>query len=137
MVYCTQVDIFNCIQVDNMLEQICLEKNKLVTATCTAKNTVIIPNFLVWEFCEKAQFTNSFGRIAQNYAEIVSFHKFPHQEIRWNYDILCRVDFLLSIIVYIRGESHIAFHIYFGRYKEHDLPPTLLFTSFPDFPQNQ
>ena len=30
--------------------------------TNTAKNTVISPNFLVWKFCEKAQFPQSFGR---------------------------------------------------------------------------
>ena len=41
----------------------------------TAKNTVISPNFLVWKFCGKAQFPNSFGRIARNYAETVPFHK--------------------------------------------------------------
>ena len=33
----------------------------------TAKNTVILPDFLVWKFCGKAQL--------------------PHQEIRWNYGI--------------------------------------------------
>ena len=41
----------------------------------TMKNTVISPNFLVWEFCGKAQFPHSFGRIPQNYAKIVPFHK--------------------------------------------------------------
>ena len=41
----------------------------------TAKNTVISPNFLVRKFCGKAQFPNSFGRIARNYAETVPFHK--------------------------------------------------------------
>ena len=30
--------------------------------THTAKNTVILPNFLVWKFCGKAQFLHSFGR---------------------------------------------------------------------------
>ena len=30
----------------------------------TAKNTVILPNFLVWKFCGKAQFLHSFWRIA-------------------------------------------------------------------------
>ena len=41
----------------------------------TAKNTVISPNFLVWKFCRKAQFLQTFGRIARNYAETVPFHK--------------------------------------------------------------
>ena len=30
----------------------------------TAKNTVILPNFLVWKSYGKAQFPHSFGRIA-------------------------------------------------------------------------
>ena len=46
---------------------------KLVTNT--ARNTVISPNFLLWKFCEKAQFPHSFGRFAQNYTETVAFHK--------------------------------------------------------------
>ena len=37
--------------------------------TYTAKNTVISPNFLVWKFCGKAQFSHSFGRIARNFVE--------------------------------------------------------------------
>ena len=30
----------------------------------SVKNTVIPPNFLIWKFCGKAQFPDSFGRIA-------------------------------------------------------------------------
>ena len=30
----------------------------------TSKNTIILPNFLVWKFCGKAQFPHSSGRIA-------------------------------------------------------------------------
>ena len=41
----------------------------------TAKNTAISPNFLVWKFCGKKQFPHSFGQIARNYVETVSFHK--------------------------------------------------------------
>ena len=43
----------------------------------------------MWKFCGKAQFLHSLARIAQNYAEIVPFHKIstPESEIRWNYDI--------------------------------------------------
>ena len=33
---------------------------------CTAQNTVISPNFMVWKFFGKAQFPHSFGRIARN-----------------------------------------------------------------------
>ena len=41
----------------------------------TSKNTVILPNFLVWKFCGKKQFPHSFGQIARNFAETVPFHK--------------------------------------------------------------
>ena len=41
----------------------------------TAKNTVISPNFLVWEFCGKAHFPHSFRRFARNCAETMPFHK--------------------------------------------------------------
>ena len=44
-------------------------------AIATAKNTVILPNFLLWKFCVKAQFPHSFGLIF-------------NQEIRWVYGIL-------------------------------------------------
>ena len=39
----------------------------------TAKNTVISPDFLVWEFCGKAQFLHSFGRFAPNYGKLCTF----------------------------------------------------------------
>ena len=52
----------------------------LVVRSCshhiTAKNTVISPNFLVWKFCGKAQFS--------------------HQEITWNYGILRSVSYTFS-----------------------------------------
>ena len=41
------------------------------------KNAVILPNFLVWKLCEKAQFPYSFWWITRNYAETVLFHKIP------------------------------------------------------------
>ena len=43
------------------------------------KYTIISPNFLVEEFCEKAQFPHSFWRFAQNFAEIAPFHKISAQ----------------------------------------------------------
>ena len=43
----------------------------LKLANSTAKNTVISPNFLVWNFCGKAQFPHSFRRIV-NYVILVS-----------------------------------------------------------------
>ena len=43
---------------------------RIFLAICyTAKNTIISRNFLVWKFCEKTQFSHSFGRncaFAQN-----------------------------------------------------------------------
>ena len=51
----------------------------------TAKNSIISPNFLVWQFCGKAQFPQSFGR-PKLCANCLST-KLPHQEIRWNYAI--------------------------------------------------
>ena len=53
----------------------------------TAKNTVISPDFLVWKFCGKAQFLDSFGRFARNYAEIVSFRKIsaPGNQVKLRY----------------------------------------------------
>ena len=41
----------------------------------TAEKVVISPNFLVWNFCEKAQFPHSSRRFARNYTETVPFHK--------------------------------------------------------------
>ena len=41
----------------------------------TAKNIVVPPNFLVWKFCGKAQYPQSFGRIARNSAGTVPIHK--------------------------------------------------------------
>ena len=51
--------------------------------TITAKNTLISPDFLMWKFCGKAQFPQSFGQIIRNYAETVPFHKIstPGNEI--------------------------------------------------------
>ena len=67
--------------------------------TCTAENTVVSPNFLVWKFCGKAQFLHNFGRFTQNYAETVPFHKIPHHEIRWNYGIFRSVAYKFVLIL--------------------------------------
>ena len=42
----------------------------------TTKNTVILPNFLVWKFCGKTHFSHSFARI---YAETEPFYKISTQ----------------------------------------------------------
>ena len=55
------------------------------------KNTVISHNFLVWKFCGKAQFPQSFARIARNYAETVPFHKIyaPRNWVKLRYFTQC------------------------------------------------
>ena len=83
------------------------EKKTLSHISVTAKNTVILPNFMLWKFYRKAQFPHSFGRFANhisvtakntlispkwcgNFVGKHSFRivsgdslsiKFPHQEI--------------------------------------------------------
>ena len=52
-----------------------LPLSRRVAIDYTTKNTAISPNFLVWKFCGKAQFRDSLGRFARNYAETVPFHK--------------------------------------------------------------
>ena len=42
-----------------------------IAASCTTKNPVISANFLVWKFCEKAQFPFSLGQIVIKPKEIV------------------------------------------------------------------
>ena len=55
-------------------------KSAAVFKPLTAKNPVISPSFLVWKFCGKAQFPNSFGRFSRNHAETVPFHKISTPE---------------------------------------------------------
>ena len=45
-------------------------------------------NFLVWEFCEKAQFRIVSGESPETMRKLCISIKFPHQEISWNYGIL-------------------------------------------------
>ena len=44
--------------------------HKVIPALGTAQNTVISPNFLMWKFFGKTQFSHSFGRM-----ETVPFKK--------------------------------------------------------------
>ena len=55
-------------------------RSTLLPTSSTAKNTFISPNFLVWKFCRKAQFPQSFGQFAQNYAESAPLHKISKPE---------------------------------------------------------
>ena len=54
----------------------------------TAKNTSLSPDFLVWKFCGKAQFSYSFGPISRTYAETVPFRKIstPGNQVKlWHF----------------------------------------------------
>ena len=61
----------------------------IYTAVYTTKNTVILPNFVVWKFCGKAQFPHSFRQFARNYAETVPFYKIS------THGIFCSVMYVL------------------------------------------
>ena len=50
----------------------------IYTAVYTTKNNVILPSFVVWKFCGKAQFPHSFGQIVRNYAETMPLQKNLH-----------------------------------------------------------
>ena len=63
---------------------------------CIAKNTVISPNFMVWKFCAKAQFPHSLGESPETMRKLCLSTKFPHQEIKWNYDIFLSVGVLVQ-----------------------------------------
>ena len=54
---------------------LCRKKNSNYHLRHCLKYTIISPNLLVWEFCGKAQFPQSFWRFAQNFSETVPFHK--------------------------------------------------------------
>ena len=66
---------------DNTIIELGTTQISNLTMLCTANNTVISPDFLVWKFCGKAQFPHSFGRIARNYAETLLFHTRKSGEI--------------------------------------------------------
>ena len=51
--------------------------SKVNHALYTAQNTKTSPNPLVWKFSENVQFPQSSGRLVQNSAEAVRFHKLP------------------------------------------------------------
>ena len=52
----------------------------LLFSIITAKDTVALPNFLVWKVCGKTQFLHSFERIARSNAETVPFRKISTPE---------------------------------------------------------
>ena len=54
------IKLMKVIRTNNYIVSITTYSGQLLIAF-TAKNTVILPNFLVWKFCGKAQFPQSFG----------------------------------------------------------------------------
>ena len=60
--------------------------------TCTAWNTAISANILVWKLCGNAEFPQSFGEIARNSAKTVRFHKIstPGNWVKFCYFASCR-----------------------------------------------
>ena len=64
----------------------------------TAKNTVISPNFLEWQFRGNVQFPQSFGSVAQNSAETVPFRKIstPKNQVKLRYVIYLSI-YLFSL----------------------------------------
>ena len=68
-----------------------------VFARYTTKNSVILPNILVWTFCRNTQFPQSFGWFTQNFTDIVHFHINFHTrklgEISVFFEVWVRVHF--------------------------------------------
>ena len=62
--------------------------NKLESRDSPAMITYFVTDhFLVWKFCGKTQFL-VWGESPETIRNLCLCTKFPHQEIRWNYDIL-------------------------------------------------
>ena len=59
----------------------------------TTLNIIIFPNFMVWKFCRKTQFSHSFRRLARNYAETVSLHttSTPWNEMKLRYTVIMHI----------------------------------------------
>ena len=78
------------IKIGQILKPFCqhLTNFQITVEVCSAYNTVISPNYLVWKFSGKVQFLQRFGRFGRNYAETVPFHK-----IRWNCNIFRSTSF--------------------------------------------
>ena len=77
--------------------------------TITAKNTVISPNFQVWKFCGKEQFSHSFGESPETVRKLFFSIKFPHQEIRWNHDIFCS-EYYIAISILLMCNNCLVYH---------------------------
>ena len=69
----------------------------LIIINCTVENTVISPNYLVWNFCRKVQFPHSFGRKC---AFPQNFHTRKLSEITVFFAVLCEVSLRITLTVF-------------------------------------
>ena len=61
-------------------------------------NAAISPNFLVWKICGRHRFGLVSGNLPETMRTLCLSTKFPHQEIRWDYDMLCCDGFISGAI---------------------------------------
>ena len=69
----------------------------------TAKNIVISPNSLVWNFVERVSFRMVSEESPETIRKLYFSIKFPHQKIRWNYVICLSVirNCLLNHVIFM------------------------------------
>ena len=89
--YCIVFSLNN--EINLLTIEIKVTDETLVCRVFTAKNNVILPNFLVWKFCGKAQFPQSFRRFAHNIVETTfqqNFHSRKFDDITVSYAVFKR-----------------------------------------------
>ena len=80
---------------------------KYTSKTTTEQNTVISSNIMVWRFCVKAQFRDSFGQFAPNFSENCAFPQNLHTRKLDKITVFCAVT-VLNIRLYSRKEMNIT-----------------------------
>ena len=90
----------------------------------------------MWKFCGKAQFPNSFGQFAQNYAEAVPFHKIstPGNEVKLRYFSKCLILRQSEAVFRVYRYLHMLFLTYqitmFSENTQHFFNVSIYFFSF-------
>ena len=82
--------------------------------SCTAKNTVISPDFLVWNFCGKAQFLHSFGRFARYFLRALIVLLDFNFQVPYTLPLFLTVFILLRAFTFLR--AYILFACFFFSY---------------------
>ena len=72
----------------------------------TEQNTKILSNFLAWNFLKKHSFRRVSDGSPKTLRKLLHSTKFQHQEIRWNFGILCRILFWTSLQVSLTGNRN-------------------------------